>query len=59
VKSLETHFRIWRKILTKADKDVAEVLLANGADGNAKENKGWTPLYDAAIACYKNMVELL
>jgi ankyrin repeat protein/beta-lactamase regulating signal transducer with metallopeptidase domain len=38
---------------------VAEWLLANKADANAKNNNGETPLYVAAIEGYKDIVEVL
>jgi ankyrin repeat protein len=36
-----------------------ELLLANRADVNAKNNDGWTPLYTAAETGHKDVVELL
>ena len=42
-----------------SSKDVAEILLANKADINAKANNGWTPLHQAATAGHKGLVELL
>ncbi len=38
---------------------VADFLLANGADVNAKDNFGWTPLLEAANQGQKDMVLLL
>ena len=38
---------------------VAELLLANKADVNARDNDGDTPLHGAAYAGYKDVVELL
>ncbi len=40
-------------------KDVAELLLANHADVNAKDGVGQTPLFDAASQGHKEVVELL
>jgi hypothetical protein len=40
-------------------KDVAELLLANKADVNAKDNQGWTPLHYAALKGYADVAELL
>jgi len=38
---------------------MAELLLANKADVNAKDNKGYTPLYYAADKGHQDVVELL
>jgi ankyrin repeat protein len=43
----------------KGHKDVAELLLANQAEVNAKDNYGGTPLHAAAVGGYKDVVELL
>ena len=40
-------------------KDVAELLLANKADVEAKAYGGWTPLLNAVFGGHKDMVELL
>ncbi len=40
-------------------KDVAELLLANKADVEAKANGGWTPLLQAVFGGHKDLVELL
>jgi ankyrin repeat protein len=40
-------------------RDVAELLLANKADVNAKDNNGYTPLSWAAKAGHKDVAELL
>jgi ankyrin repeat protein len=40
-------------------KDVAELLLANKADVEAKAHGGWTPLLNAVFGGHKDMVELL
>ena len=39
-------------------KQVAELLIANGADVNAKADS-WTPLHSAALTGHKEIVELL
>jgi ankyrin repeat protein len=43
----------------KGNKDVAELLLVNKADVNAKDNGGDTPLYYAAKHGYKEVIEFL
>jgi hypothetical protein len=40
-------------------KDVAELLLANKADVEAKASGGWTPLLNAVFGGHKDLVELL
>jgi hypothetical protein len=40
-------------------RDVAELLLANKADVEAKAHGGWTPLLNAVFGGHKNVVELL
>jgi ankyrin repeat protein len=40
-------------------KGVAELLLANKAEVNAKDNLGWTPLHSAAVTGRKVVTELL
>ena len=39
--------------------DVAELLLLNKADVNAKDNTGWTPVNTAAFYDHKDVVVLL
>ena len=39
--------------------DVAELLLANGADVNAENAHEWTPLHAAADAGYEGLVKVL
>ena len=40
-------------------KEIVQLLIANGADVNAKADDGCTPLHDAAWSGYKEIVELL
>ena len=40
-------------------KEVAELLIGNGADVNTKDIDGWTPLHKAAWQGRKEIVELL
>ena len=40
-------------------KEVAELLIAEGADVNAKEGDGWTPLHFAAEGGHNETAELL
>ena len=42
-----------------ADKEVAELLIAEGPDVNAKDRTEWTPLHYAACRGNKEVVELL
>ena len=55
--------RGWTPLLRAARegyKEIVELLIANGADVNAKTgNAGWTPLHWAAYEGYKEIVELL
>jgi uncharacterized protein (TIGR03067 family) len=39
--------------------DAAKLLLAQGANINAKDDNGMTPVYAAAMMCHKEVVELL
>ena len=41
------------------NKDVAELLIAKGADVNAKDDNGWTPLHHAVPDGHKEIAELL
>jgi len=43
----------------KAKRKWSELLIAKGADINAKDEYGWTPLHYAAIKGQKEVVELL
>ena len=40
-------------------KEIAELLIAEGAYVNAKDENGWTPLHDAANGGHKEVAELL
>ena len=40
-------------------KELTELLIAKGADVNAKADGGWTPLHQAAIEGHKEVAELL
>ena len=48
------HFAAYR-----GRKEVAEFLIAEGADVNAKRNNGWVPLHHAANKGHMEVVELL
>ena len=43
----------------KDRKEIAELLIAKGADVNVKKEDGWTPLHSAASFDYKEIAELL
>jgi ankyrin repeat protein len=45
--------------MLKTTKDIAESLLANKADVNAKDNDGWTPLHEASYEGSKEVAEVL
>jgi ankyrin repeat protein len=40
-------------------KEIIELLIAKGADVNAKNNSGWTPLLMAVLGDRKEVIELL
>ena len=42
-----------------AYKEVVELLIAKGADVNAKNDSGWTPLHHATYGGFKEVAELL
>ena len=39
-------------------KEIAELLIAQGADVNAKTESGWNPLHRAALDGHKEIAEL-
>lgn len=39
--------------------EIAKILVESGADVNAADNEGWTPLMRASLSAEKNIVELL
>jgi len=43
----------------KVHKEIVELLIAKGADVNAKATNDWTPLHMAALAGHKGVVEVL
>ena len=45
--------------VVSGQKDVAELLLAHGAEVNAEDNDGFTPLHVATANGHKEMAELL
>jgi ankyrin repeat protein len=58
-KSEETGWSSLMSAVSENHKDVAELLLANGADVNAKDNHGFTALMIAAVDRRKNIIKLL
>ena len=48
------HYAIW-----KGHKIIAQLLIAKGADVNAKTKYGYTPLHTASDSGYKEIAELL
>ena len=48
-----------RKACKKGDIEAVKQHLAAGADVNAKDGGGWTPLHYAAVVDHKEIVELL
>ena len=51
--------RMPRAHLIGGHKGIVELLIAAGADVNVKNQRGWTPLYDAAIWDRKDIAKLL
>jgi ankyrin repeat protein len=48
-----------QRAVFRGDKDLVELLIANGADVNAKTRKGSTPLYMAKRDGHTEIVEIL
>ena len=51
--------RGWTPLHSVATKEIAELLIAKGADVNAKKDDGEIPLHYAAFVSHKEIVELL
>ncbi|MFB0552482.1 MAG: ankyrin repeat domain-containing protein [Phycisphaerae bacterium] len=48
-----------RRAVLTGHKHVAEFLISHGADVNAKENIGWTPLHSAVLHDHIDLAKLL
>ena len=46
-------------VVSMGSQEILELLIANGADVNAKNEYRWTPLHNAALEANKEIVELL
>ena len=49
----------WTPLHDAASKEVAGLLIAKGADVDAKDKDNWTPLHKAAFGGHREIVELL
>ena len=49
----------WTPLHDAASKEVAGLLIAKGADVDAKDKDNWTPLHKAAFGGHSEIVELL
>jgi ankyrin repeat protein len=59
VNTWKTNFEKYRDAAEKVTAEIAELLITKGADVNAKDEKGNTPLSLAKAAKNKTLIELL